>query len=228
LYKLPNISIEDTLKSCLSKKLYGNLPAHAHFYYPKQYGYGEVFRRIGDSLGRNLLLNYPVRSIDVETLTLNNEIKGDMIISTIPWQELNGGKSIPGKIKRSIQQLKYSSIDITYHPEKQLTNAQWIYLPSKDLPHHRVLYRQNYLQGAKGFADETNTLRLNPDQPSTHHNQYAYPLNTIRKPGLIKSVLDWAKSRSLIGLGRWGEWEHMNSDVAIEKGINFAINIVQK
>ena len=46
LYKLPNVSFEDTLRSCLIHEPYGNLPAHSNFYYPKKYGYGELFTRI--------------------------------------------------------------------------------------------------------------------------------------------------------------------------------------
>jgi protoporphyrinogen oxidase len=226
-YKFPNISLEDTIRSCLSRKYSGSLPAHAQFYYPKDYGYGEVFKRIGDSLGRHILLNYPVKSVDLESLTVNNEIKADIIITTIPWQELCGSKSFPTRIKRLIRQLKYSSIDITYNSGKSSTDAHWTYFPSTELRYHRILYRQNFLSGAKGFAEETNTLRLDPAQKSTHHNQYAYPLNTIQKPKLIKSILEWAKSGSIIGLGRWGEWEHMNSDVAMEKGINLAVNLLQ-
>jgi protoporphyrinogen oxidase len=228
LYKLPNVSMEDTLRSCLSKKIHGHLPAHAQFYYPKQHGYGEVFKRMGAALGKNLLLNYPVKSLDVETLTVNNEIQAEMVISTLPWQELAADKSFPKQIKTAISRLKYSSIDVTYRPEKAATDSHWTYFPSPELSYHRVLYRQNLLAGAKGYVEETNTLRLPPGEISTHHNQYAYPLNTIHKPEQIQKVLAWATSRSIIGLGRWGEWEHMNSDVALEKGINLAVDLLQK
>lgn len=227
LYKLPNVSFEDTLRSCLTKKLHGHLPAHAHFYYPRQHGYGEVFKRMGESLGNNLLLNYPVTSLDAETLTVNHEIQADRIITTLPWQELAGHPSFPQEIKAAIDHLKYSSIDVTYRPDKQSTDAHWTYFPSPQLSYHRVIYRQNLLSGAKGYTEETNSLRLPPGQASTHHNPYAYPLNTIQKPEQIQKVLAWAKSRAIIGLGRWGEWEHMNSDVAIEKGLNLATNLVQ-
>lgn len=39
LEKLPNVSFEETLLSCLTKKAYGTQPGHAQFYYPKKYGY---------------------------------------------------------------------------------------------------------------------------------------------------------------------------------------------
>ena len=51
LYKLPSVSFRETLQSCLERKPYGKLPAHAAFYYPKKYGYGEIWKRMGEALG---------------------------------------------------------------------------------------------------------------------------------------------------------------------------------
>jgi UDP-galactopyranose mutase len=84
------------------------------------------------------------------------------------------------------------------------------------------LYRHNFSKDARGFWQESNSRLTPPGQNIINHNQYAYPVNTRRKPRLIENILDWAKSRSIIGLGRWGEWEHMNSDVAIEKSLTLA------
>jgi len=33
------------------------------------------------------------------------------------------------------------------------------------------------------------------------------------------------ESLNIFGLGRWGEWEHMNSDVVIEHGIKLALEL---
>ena len=40
LEKLPNVSYEETRKSCEERRAYGKQPGHARFYYPKKYGYG--------------------------------------------------------------------------------------------------------------------------------------------------------------------------------------------
>lgn len=229
LYKLPSVSFEDTLRSCYYKKPYGNLPAHSQFHYPKNYGYGEVFKRISDFIGKDrILLNYSVKTIDPEVLKINNEINADMIIFTIPWPEIKGSNSIPLEIKKSIEQLKYSSIDVTYHPSSQPTNSFWTYFSDESIPYHRVLYRQNFIRGANGYWEESNSKRTKEGQLVTYHNKYAYPLNTINKPKAIKKILKWTRSRSIIGLGRWGEWEHMNSDVAIEKAITLAESLVRE
>ncbi len=229
LYKLPNVSFEDTLRSCLLQKPYGTLPAHSQFYYPRKYGYGELFTRIADFIGKDRILqNYSVNTIGIDSLVVNNEIYADKIISTIPWPELLTSRSIPGEIKRSIRQLKHSSMDVTYHASNQPTDAHWTYFPDINLPYHRVLFRHNFISGAKGYWEETNSRRVPTGQQTTHHNEYAYPLNTLHKPEILQKIVSWAESHSILSLGRWGEWEHMNSDVAMYKAINLADHLVGK
>ena len=53
-------------------------------------------------------------------------------------------------------------------------------------------------------------------------NEYAYPLNTVEKPQIMGELLQWTRRKGVYGLGRWGEWEHYNSDVVVEKGIRLA------
>ena len=226
LYKLPNVSFEEILRSCLNKEPYGHLPAHAQFYYPKQYGYGEVFKRMGNFIGNKLVLNASVKTINVDTRTVNNEIQAEKIITTIPWQEIMDNKSIPNNIKNNIVQLKYTSVDISYQPQTSETDSFWTYFPDKNLPYHRVLYRHNFIEGARGYWEEINSNRLTTKHDVINHNKYAYPINTRQKPEVIKNILTWAKSKSIIGLGRWGEWIHMNSDVAVEKGLSLAESLV--
>ena len=53
-------------------------------------------------------------------------------------------------------------------------------------------------------------------------NEYAYPLNTIRKPDIMGELLAFAESRNIFGLGRWGEHNHYNSDVVVERAMRLA------
>lgn len=53
-------------------------------------------------------------------------------------------------------------------------------------------------------------------------NEYEYPLNTIDKPCIMNKLLTWAKRNNVIGLGRWGEHQHYNSDVTVKKAIDLA------
>ena len=56
-------------------------------------------------------------------------------------------------------------------------------------------------------------------------NKYAYPLNTIEKPQIMKRLLSWAETKEVYGLGRWGEWEHYNSDVTVDLALKLVIKL---
>ena len=47
-------------------------------------------------------------------------------------------------------------------------------------------------------------------------------MNTIEKPAAVEKILDWAASESIIAIGRWGTWEHMNSDVTVKQALDRA------
>ena len=38
----------------------------------------------------------------------------------------------------------------------------------------------------------------------------------------MKVLLEWMKKRNIYGLGRWGEWEHYNSDVTVKRAMLLA------
>ncbi|MBO4514751.1 MAG: hypothetical protein J5721_03650, partial [Lachnospiraceae bacterium] len=58
-------------------------------------------------------------------------------------------------------------------------------------------------------------------------NEYTYPLNTIGKPEIMKKLLAYARERDVIGLGRWGEHEHYNSDRTVERAMELFESIYQ-
>ena len=76
--------------------------------------------------------------------------------------------------------------------------------------------------GAKGYWTETNTERYTSKENDSYNNEYAYPLNTIEKPEIMSRLLTWAEENKVIGLGRWGEWQHYNSDVVVRKALDLA------
>lgn len=223
LDKLPNVSFEETLLSCLTKKAYGTQPGHAQFYYPKKYGYGELWLRMAKEIEGKIEYNKDVSKIDLDakcvTTTDGITYQADQIITTIPWLEFNEIIGMPEEIKNSISELKYSSVQTEYHAENLDTKAQWIYYPDLSVSYHRILVRHNFCPNSKGYWTETNSERVELETPNNNFkymNQYAYPLNTIRKPKIMKTLLDWSKKHGVIGLGRWGEHQHYNSDVTVD------------
>ena len=229
LEKLPNVSIEETLRSCIEKRAYGKDPGHTQFYYPKKYGYGELWRRMSDALGHHLFLNSVVSGIDFNTKTIRTKdgrsISADIIISTIPWCEYEEIKGMPEDIKESIKELKHSSIQTEYFSKKMGTSAHWVYYPNPLLSYHRILVRHNFCPNSRGFWTETNADRIDENADNSQFkylNKYAYPLNTINKPGIMSKLLRWSKERGVYGLGRWGEHSHYNSDVTVGLALELA------
>jgi len=225
LYKLPDVSMEETLLSCLGKKPSGKIPAHAEFLYPKKYGYGEVWKRMSENLKENIVYNCPVKTIDYKNKIVNGIYYGEKIINTIPWKEISFLPILPKKINSLIKSLEYSSIEVSYDSSLSSKGIQWMYIPDRNLYYHRILYRSNFCDKSKGGWYETNIKRLimRTSKPSwSYVSKYAYPLNTINKPESIKEILKFFSSYSIYGLGRWGEWEHMNSDIAVFKGLELS------
>lgn len=221
LEKLPDVSFRETLRSCLDRAPLGTIPAHGVFLYPACYGYGEVWQRLGASMGGRLLLETPVVSVDLATKTVNNRFRAETIINTIPWPAWLDSAVLPERIAGLIRELRHVAVDVDYVPDTPGTAAHWVYEPDEAAPHHRVLCRQNFSAG-RGYWTETNSTRASVSSSWRHRNDFAYPVNSIGKPAVMAELLQWGAEHGVIGLGRWGRWEHLNSDVAVAEGIQSA------
>ena len=219
LYKLPDVSFRETLRSCLEGSPFGALPAHGTFMYPKEYGYGEVWRRMGVALGDSMVTECPVQSIDLESRTVNGRWQADTIINTIPWTLWLQFCRVPQQVQADIGKLRNIAVDVDYLPETLDTDCHWIYEPDEAIAHHRLLVRSNFCTDSRGYWSETNAVRSQATDGWRHHNAFAYPLNTLGKPEAVQRVLNWAAGNGVIGIGRWGKWEHMNSDVAVAEAL---------
>ena len=147
-------------------------------------------------------------------------------MTTVPWTSFQKIDNLPEDLSEGIVSLKSSAVEVRYCPENMDTEAQWIYYPDEKLPYHRVLVRHNFCQGSKGYWMETRKERVDmfkPDDSAYRYlNEYAYPLNTIQKPQIIEGLLAFMKEKQIFGLGRWGEHNHYNSDVTVERAMNLA------
>ncbi len=239
LDKLPNVSFDETLLSCLNRKPYGTQPGHARFYYPKEYGYGELWLRMGKALGDSLICGVSASELNIAEKTITGSdgevYKADVIISTVPWNSFEnivegddydavasvtaGSTAGNEALLSDIHTLKHTGTEIRYVPENLDTAAHWIYVPDEKISYHRILVRHNFCEGSKGYWVETNLNRVEPVTADTiaFANEYTYPLNTIDKPAIMRRLLPYMKSHGIIGLGRWGEHEHYNSDRTVER-----------
>lgn len=240
LEKLPDVSFEETLLSCLTHKPYGTQPGHASFYYPKKYGYGELWLRMAKELSPRVLYGAEAAGVHCEKRQVKTRagdvFQAEKIITTIPWQSFEEISGMPEELKESIKALKSSAIETRYVAEKLTTPAQWVYVPDLEIPYHRILVRHNFCQGSKGYWVETRKERVemfghmatdgfrkSAGEENYHYlNEYAYPLNTIGKPQIMENLLQFCEKKGIYGLGRWGEHCHYNSDVVVELAMKFA------
>lgn len=233
LEKLPNVSFENTLRSCLEHKAYGEEPGHAQFYYPKKYGYGELWKRMAESIVENLYFNSEVVGIEFSNKIVRckngQAYKAEKIITTIPWIEFSSIEGMPSELVNSIKLLKHNSIQVTYCDEHIDTDAHWIYFPDEKLDYHRILVRHNFCSGSRGYWTETNCERITENGiglQNSFYSKYAYPLNTIGKPEIMDKLISWSEGQNVYPLGRWGEHQHYNSDLTVKKAMDLFERIV--
>jgi len=229
LSKLPDVDYEDTLKACQNKRPYGKQPGHAQFYYPHEYGYGEVFCRMAESMKEHISTNSKVRTLDVLNRTVTtedgSEYKADYIITTIPYKNIEVIDGLSDSGINAVNGLKSTAVEIRYFKDTLDTKAQWIYIPDPLVSYHRILVRSNFTPKGRGYWTETRSERIQPDDDGSMYryvNEYAYPLNTIGKPELMEKLLAELKDHQIIGLGRWGEHDHYNSDLVIAKAMELS------
>ncbi len=223
LEKLPDVSFEETLLSCLNRKPYGKQPAHARFFYPKRFGYGEAWKRMAEDLGEKVHFSEPVTEINPEKHLVNGTYEAERIVTTIPWTGITLSGSVGEAIGKEAEALKHTAVVTEYRPERLDTKAHWIYYPDPALEYHRILVRHNFVPGAGGIWTETNETRYTEKSGVTaFHNAFAYPLNTRGKQEIMAHILQEAERCGLYGLGRWGEWQHFNSDVVVERALKLA------
>jgi len=232
LSKLPNVSFEDTLYSCLNRKPYGTQPGHAQFYYPKKYGYGELWKRMGEALGDHIQYEKQIVTMDVakrQVTCLDGTVyEADVIITTIPWNSIEEYISCDSAIIEQLRSLKSTGTQIKYVAKNLDTKAHWIYVPDEKISYHRILVRHNFCPGSKGYWVETNMNRLEEDGNSiSFNNAYTYPLNTVDKPAIMKNLLSYMREHGVYGLGRWGEHEHYNSDATVERAMQLFEELVK-
>ena len=219
LDKLPDVSFRQTLESCLVQRARGRLPAHEKFYYPKNFGYGEVWSRMALAVGDRFRPNTPLHSLDLASQVINHTIRYKRLVNTIPWSALSAATPLPDAINESIHALRHTSLIVDYYPDNLPTNAHWTYEPNETIAYHRILHRHNFVPSGRGYWTETNSQRAQPSAHFSHQNEFAYPVNTIDKPRRMAEIRAWAQANNIIPLGRWGTWEHMNSDVAVDEAL---------
>ena len=56
---------------------------------------------------------------------------------------------------------------------------------------------------------------------------FAYPVYTHQRPSLVNAIKEWMAGHDIYTVGRFGDWEYINSDKCITKGLTLAAELHQ-
>lgn len=57
---------------------------------------------------------------------------------------------------------------------------------------------------------------------------YGYPVYTHERPELVAGIKEWLARHDMYTLGRFGEWEYVNSDKCVKKGLDLGRELLDK
>ncbi len=215
LYKTPTIDIRKIISSIIyGKANKANVPSHEYFYYPKAGGFQVIFDSIAKSLEPHVRLNQNVEHV-IPTITGGavhvDKFIGEKVISTIPPTVFLN--------KVATDKLKHTSLAVTYETNPFKRNYQWLYTPDMSIDHHRQFDVCSYADQnrIRLLMKECNLNRFVSGQKyvKEYINEFAYPVPLEGKNEQMKDILRVCESMKIYSLGRWGTWQHHNSDVCI-------------
>ncbi|MEM7756847.1 MAG: NAD(P)-binding protein [Cyanobacteria bacterium P01_A01_bin.40] len=239
LHKIPRVNTKEIVLSCLERSSdTAKFPSHQGFYYPKQGGFQVIFDAIYQHVADQVRLSQPVTCLEKieQGWLVNNQYEAKMVINTAPWTKLYQALAVPEKLEDCFDKLRSNSIVVSLWEEEYDHDWHWCYVPDSEVRHHREFYIHNFAPHSQsnGLYTETNYIRWNDksgshrfdSQPIYEHiNEEAYPIPTLGHSQAIKSILDYYQSQHLFGVGRWGEWKYLNSDVCMWSAMKFVAGL---
>lgn len=231
LNKMPRVDLKEILRSVIFKVPSDVIPSHKYFYYPKEGGFQRITDAIYEPLKGEVSLNEVVKSMELRYgfWHVNDRYKAKNVINTVPWRELNFQKE--AYIQNLINCLRHSGIAVSFKNESEhFSNAEffhWCFLPGQHTLAHRVYQTRAYCKSNdyNCYAYETNldawrNAERDKDLLYFYENEYAYPVPAKGRSNQISEILRCLEGRNLYGLGRWGQWQHFNSDVCIYEAMS--------
>jgi len=240
LVKIPETNIKLILKSIIEKNsnFTEQVVSHKSFYYPKYGGFQAVFDAIKNPIKYHIETNVNASNLRYDKIkniwVVNEKYYAKNIINTVPWTKLK--IDIDGfDYESEFENLKYLSNVISLWERKPYTHdAHWMYIPNLNVEQHREFYICNFAPYSKpgGVMTDINKKRwLENDKKwkegvplYEHENIYSYPLPTKIYKESIEKILAFSKKHNLYGLGRWGQWQYLNTDQCVKQVLEFFKN----
>ena len=233
LYKIPQVNVEEVIKYSLEKKADVNkFPAHIHFYYPIKGGFQKIVDALAEDEKEYIHLN--TRVVDLkyrdERWIVNNEFETKYVVNTVPWNSLYRALGEPTELSDDFAKIQYNRRMISVYEKPYNHNWHWRYIPDIQKTYHREFYIHNFAVDSK---ENGMYLESNLDRYQNRLSEYdgkliyevetdaAYPIPVIGHKNAIKHILEYYEPKGLYGVGRWGQHQYQNADVAMYEALNF-------
>lgn len=248
--KMPLPTKKEMIRSMLLKDPKERKMPHSTFYYPLHGGIQTMVNAIAKDL--DIRTKYLVNSIQKKEgqWIINNDLKVDRIISTIPLPELNTAMELPSEVAESISGLKYNSLTTVLF-DCPTTDISWLYIPSHQYRSHRVMYQGTLTPHASPdnsascasleiigprFAVSEFLAERDDILPKeigftkvldSEFTQYAYVVHDLNYRKNLKTIFEYFdKNESFHLLGRWGTWNYKNMDLCMLDAMNLVKKII--
>ena len=233
LYKIPQVNVEEVMKYTLEKKAdVSKFPAHIHFYYPIKGGFQKIVDVLAEDEKEYIHLN--TRVVDLkyrdERWIVNNEFETKYVVNTVPWNSLYRALGEPTELSDDFAKIQYNRLMISLYEKPYNHNWHWRYIPDIQKTYHREFYIHNFAVDSK---ENGVYLESNLDRYQNRLSEYdgkliyevetdaAYPIPVIGHKNAIKHILEYYEPKGLYGVGRWGQHQYQNADVAMYEALNF-------
>ncbi|MEM0054513.1 MAG: FAD-dependent oxidoreductase [Nitrososphaeria archaeon] len=147
--RVPIPNWKDIVKSAIGIPTVGYVE-QSIFYYPKNGGIQTLFTSIAkkaEKLGVKFVRNFTVSRIKKsdEGWVINDEVRAERLISTIPLKELVNALDAPEDVIKASEELDYNKVLVVgIALKKDAPNQHWIYVPNSDVLFHRYAWISNY------------------------------------------------------------------------------------
>lgn len=178
---------------------------HKGFYYPREGGIQSLINAIAAPIEHCI-----VRNADVKISELVADYR--LCIVTAPLPEVL--EDVTDSVKEAVGRLKYNSHAAVYKEERRMSAVSWIYYPSGGVDY----YKKSYVGNFDGSDRDLVCLDyINRDVGFV--SKYAYPIQTLELPHLMRIIRRWASDNHVILLGRFAEWEYFTMDDCIHRAM---------
>ena len=148
--RVAKVDLKRVIKNVVLKIPDADWGGNREFKFPKKGGTGEISRRLLPWVKEHLCLKKKMRAIDLKKRVIyfagGERVPYDILISTIPVDQLIKNSNAPSVVKGAAEGLEHNSISVVgVGVRGQIsTSRTWGYFPEKEYPFQRITYFSNY------------------------------------------------------------------------------------